>query len=250
MAKRSRRNRQQDFEQDNEQVEPNRRQKKILNHNLKLKYIEPITDNQEKIFNSYFSDKNVFIHGVAGTGKSYISLYLALNDLLQGHFKKIIICRSTVSLREVGHLPGTLEEKLSVFEEPYRAIVDDLFQRKGAYDLLKTKGSIEFMSTSFLRGLTFDNSFIFVDECQNMNSAELHTIFTRVGEGSRLIVAGDRQQNDLEFQKKKEVSGIENMLKIAKAMNCFDVIDMKLEDIVRSGFAKQYLITKYNLGLE
>lgn len=253
MGKRSRPTKAQEVFSDDKSeqiIEKNRRQKKILNHNLKLKHVEALTDNQDKIIHSYFQEQNLLIHGSAGTGKSFLALYLALNDLIAGRYKKIIICRSAVSSKDLGFLPGTLEEKLAIYEAPYEDIVNDLLQRGDGYKLLKEKGSIEFVSTSFLRGLTFDNTLIFFDEAQNATVHEISSLMTRIGEGSRIICSGDTKQDDLQNIGKKQVSGFQSMIKIAYAMKSFDVIEMTINDIVRSGFVKEFLLARYNLGLD
>jgi len=170
-------------------------------------------------------------------------LYLMTDELfLKGEHEKIIIIRSAVSGRNQGFLPGSEKEKMQVYEEPYRNIFKDIFGRSDAYEILKKKGIVSFESTSFLRGVTFDNSLIIVDEFQNCNFAELDSIITRVGNGSRICFAGDYKQTD--FDGKKEVSGFKEFVEVLGNMKSFETVDFTIEDVVRSGLVKEYLIAK------
>ena len=166
-----------------------RKSNKVSALHFELKNIYPVTDNQKKVFDFYDEGKNLVLYGSAGSGKSFLSLYLGLNEMLNmGVFNKIVILRSAVATRDLGFLPGTEREKISVYEAPYRSIINDLFGRDDAYDIMKQKDIIEFESTSFLRGLTYSNCLIFVDEMENMTFSELNTIFTRIGEIGRAHV--------------------------------------------------------------
>jgi phosphate starvation-inducible protein PhoH len=213
--------------------------------NLVLQEIEPLTQNQLIAFES---EKNLVLHGVAGTGKTYISLYLALDDMTKGKYQQTVLIRSAVSTRDMGFLPGTEKEKAAVYEEPYKDICIELFQRGDAYELLKKQGLVHFMTTSFLRGVTLKNSVIIIDECQNMSFHELDSIITRIGQGCRVIFCGDFKQTDF-TEKSREKSGLPAFLRILKAMNAFDMIDFTVKDIVRSAFVKQYIMVKEDLGL-
>lgn len=226
-----------------------RRQKKILNYRDKIKDVQPKTANQEQLFRSFFDEKHILLHGCAGTGKSYCALYLALHDLFDGRYDRIIILRSIVPTRDVGFLPGTLQEKIAMYEEPYQEIVSDLLQRKGAYEDLKKDEVLEFKSTSFLRGMTWINTLVIADEIQNCTWHELCSLVTRIGEGSRLILLGDREQNDLSQQRKNEQSGLESAIRVCKNMTRFDVVEFGVEDVLRSEFVKEFLMVKKNLGL-
>lgn len=225
-----------------------RRQKKLVKHNLKtLKSIKPITKNQEKAFHSFFSEKNLLLYGFAGTGKTYIGLYLALNELIKGNHRKICIVRSAVNSRDIGFLPGTIQEKIALYEVPYREMMKDLLERGDGYDLLKSKHTLEFMTTSFLRGITIDDAVIVVDEVQNMTDHEISSILTRVGQNCRVILCGDFMQDDLKINSrgKNQESGMEILLDTVKRMGCFDCIEFQIEDIVRSGFVKEYIIARH-----
>lgn len=231
--------------------EKNRRQKKVLNYNFKLKQIKPLTKNQDSAFHGYWGGKNLLLHGMAGTGKTYIAFYLALNDLLRGMFKRIVIVRSAVTTRDQGFLPGTLAEKMALYEAPYRDIFADLLGRRDGYDLLKKKENLDFMSTSFIRGITLDDAIIIIDEVQNLTDHEINSVLTRVGNNSKVIICGDFRQDDLKLTgKRSQESGIINLLRTAEKMSSFDIVEFKVEDIVRSGFVKEYIIARHNCGLD
>jgi|TARA_Y100000114_G_scaffold134062_1_gene133906 phosphate starvation-inducible protein PhoH len=217
-----------------------RRSKTLAGANLDLQEIEPLTKNQLVAFES---DKNMVLHGVAGTGKTFISCYLAFDDMIKGSYEKLVLIRSAVPTRDIGFLPGNEKEKASVYEEPYKDICIELFQRGDAYQILKTKGLVHFMTTSFIRGVTLRNATIIIDECQNMSFHELDSIITRVGQECRIIFCGDFRQADL------QKNGLRDFIRILKAMECFDIIDFEINDIVRSNFVKEYIIAKEQLGL-
>jgi phosphate starvation-inducible protein PhoH len=209
--------------------------------NFTLKDIDPLTENQRKAFES---EKNLVLHGSAGTGKTFISMYLGFKEIRDGIYDKIVIIRSAVPTREMGFLPGREDEKARVYEEPYYNIVTDLFGRGDGYEYLKEKELVSFMTTSFIRGLTMDDSVIIVDECQNMSFHELDSIITRVGHNCRVIFCGDFLQSDL---KEKEKNGVREFLQILNRMNLFDCIEFGINDIVRSKFVKDYLVAKHSL---
>jgi phosphate starvation-inducible protein PhoH len=213
--------------------------------NLVLQEIEPLTQNQLIAFES---QKNLVLHGVAGTGKTYISLYLALDDMTKGLYQQTVLIRSAVSTRDMGFLPGTDKEKAAVYEEPYKDICIELFQRGDAYEMLKKQGLVHFMTTSFIRGVTLRNATIIVDECQNMSFHELDSIITRIGEGCRVVFCGDFRQTDF-TERSREKTGLPAFLRVLKAMDEFDMIDFTVKDIVRSDFVKKYIIAKEDLGL-
>jgi len=218
----------------------------VFNKKFSMKRIQPITARQEELFQSYEDGCNIANIGSAGTGKTYVSLYLALEDVLEkDEYRKVIIIRSTVQSREQGHMPGDAKEKLSHFETPYVDIANDLFGRGDAYQILKQKNMIEFMSTSFVRGLTWDNCIIVVDEIQNMTYEELRTIITRTGENSKIVFCGDTRQDDLRNSKNRfDKSGIGNFLRVIEQINSFSVVNFTKEDIVRSGIVKDFIVTE------
>lgn len=212
-----------------------------------LRTITPLTPNQELTFRAYENGFHLMLDGYAGTGKTFISMYLALRDILSGNsqYEKIVVIRSVVPSRDMGFLPGGVKDKIKVYEEPYQEICNDLFSNSQAYNMLKSKKIIEFTSTSFLRGMTFNNAIIIVDEFQNNSFSEINTIMTRVGENSKIIFCGDIRQTDL--KKFEEKDGIRHFIEITKRMGGFDYVEFDQSDIVRSGLVKQYIIqsTKY-----
>jgi len=227
---------------------------KEVNHQ-QLVTIKPITDNQKQVFATWKKGQNQFLFGSAGTGKTFVSLYLALNDIfdLKKPQERVILVRSLIPTREIGFLPGDEEDKAALYQVPYQNMVQFMFEMpneqafNGLYDKLKGQSSLFFLSTSFLRGLTFDNSIIIVDECQNLNFHELDTIITRVGQDSKIIFCGDFDQSDL--QKTNEKNGLHDFLRILEEMEEFNCTEFTIGDIVRSGFVRNYLINKTKLGI-
>lgn len=221
----------------------------ILNSKFAMKKIQPLTPTQEDFFDSYREDYNVAAIGTAGTGKTMCAMYLALNDVLQtAGYERIVIIRSAVQTREQGFMPGSKQEKEAVFEQPYVDIANDLFGRGDAYSILKSKGTIQFMTSSFVRGLTFDNAIIIVDECQSMTYHELDTIITRVGESSKIVFCGDTKQDDLAISRNRaDVSGLAQFLRVLDQIDSFETIQFTTQDIVRSGLVKEYIMAKEQL---
>ncbi len=212
---------------------------------FELKDIHPLTENQGKVFSAYKEGKNVICSGFPGCGKTFLALYLALYDVLYADtdYERIVVIRSLVKTREIGHLPGSVEEKSAPFEAPYSAICNELFHRGDAYSILKKKEIIEFENTSFLRGITFNNTIIIVDEFENCNFHELDTIAGRIGKNSKLVLCGDVNQTDL-LSSNRDESGFKKFVKIASIMDGFEIVDFGVEDIVRSGFVYDYIIAK------
>ena len=219
--------------------------------NLELKHIQPITDNQVRTFLSYDKGNNLFLHGCAGTGKTFISIYLALKELEDGRSRrrKLVIIRTAQSSKDIGFLPGDEKRKLEVYEAPYKAICAELYHRDDAYEILKQKGLIEFHSTSFLRGTTIDDAIILVDEVQNQRYVELRTVLTRTGDHSRVILCGDTKQDDLTSERYKESSGLVDMMRVFSRMGDMYTIQFEIDDIVRSGFVRDFIIAENELGL-
>ena len=230
------------------------KRKKPINTDL-MRDIEPLTQNQQILFNAYAENKNLVAYGCAGTGKTFITLYNALRDVLSQTtpYDKIYIVRSLVATREIGFLPGDHDDKSLLYQIPYKHMVKYMFEMSTDADFemlygnLKTQGTIDFWSTSFIRGTTFDNAIIIVDEFQNLNFHELDSIMTRVGQDSKIMFCGDATQTDL--IKQNERNGIHDFMRILRLMPSVDVIEFGIEDIVRSGLVKEYLLAKMEIGL-
>jgi phosphate starvation-inducible protein PhoH len=221
----------------------------IANNKLKLrlddmKTIQPLTDNQKGFFDAYDESQIMLLHGIAGTGKTYIALYHALEEVLDksSNFNKVVIVRSAVPSRDIGHLPGDEKEKTEVYTEPYIEICADLFERPDAYQRLSEQKAVQFLITSFVRGITLSNSIIIVDECQNMTDMELNSIMTRVGDRSKIIFCGDFRQTDL--YKKHDMSGLKKFMVIADMMPNFKTFEFGVDDIVRSAIVKEYILAR------
>ena len=231
-----------------------RRRKKPLSAGYLLD-IEPITDNQKVLFDSYKADKHLVAYGAAGTGKTFVTLYNALKDVLDDHtpYERIYIVRSLVATREIGFLPGDYEDKSDIYQVPYKHMVKYMFQMPSDADFemlygnLKSQDTIKFWSTSFLRGTTLDHSIILVDEFQNLNFHELDSIITRVGENSKIMFCGDATQSDL--VKTNDRNGIVDFMNVLRKMPSFDIIEFGINDIVRSGLVKEYISAKLDSGL-
>ena len=211
-----------------------------------LKTFEPLTENQKLFFDAYKrQDYFIALHGVAGTGKTFCALYKAIEEVLDkaNPFHKIIIVRSAVQSREIGHLPGDVDEKMDIYEQPYRQICHTLFGRHDAYLRLEEQHHIEFISTSFIRGMSFDDAIIIVDEMQNMTFEEIDTVMTRVGYRSKILWCGDYRQTDLN-KKKNDMSGILKFFDIAMHMKAFTRIEFTADDIVRSSLVKDYIMAR------
>ena len=217
--------------------------------------IEPISENQRRLFNSYKEGKHLVAYGCAGTGKTFITLYNAIRDVLDesSPYEKIYIVRSLVATREIGFLPGDYEDKSDIYQVPYKHMVKYMFQMSSDADFemlygnLKAQDTIKFWSTSFLRGTTLDNAIVIVDEYQNLNFHELDSIITRIGENSKICFCGDARQTDL--VKTNDRNGIVDFMNILRKMPSFDIIEFEIDDIVRSGLVKEYIIAKMEAGM-
>ncbi len=230
------------------------KRKKPINQTYFLD-VNPITENQQLFFDEWTKEKNLFAYGAAGTGKTFIALYLALKDVMNEEtpYDKVYIVRSLVSTREIGFLPGTHEDKSELYQIPYKNMVRNMFQMPDQmsfdmlYENLKHQETISFWSTSFLRGTTLDDAIVIVDECQNLNFHELDSIITRVGQDSKIVFCGDVNQSDL--QRTNERNGILDFQRILEGMDEFSMVEFGISDIVRSGLVKSYLISKMTLGI-
>lgn len=211
---------------------------------------EPLTENQKKAYNSWDDGDHLCLTGTAGTGKTFIALYLALESVLekQAPYHKITVVRSVVPTRDMGYLPGTKEEKQEVFETPYKNIMVELLGDDAPYRRLVHNHQLEFITTSYIRGMTIDNSIIIVDEMQNLNFHELDSVITRVGQNCRLIFCGDYHQSD--FKEGGEREGVMKFMRIIESMKDFTIVNFGWEDIVRSDFVRDYIMAKEMLGIK
>ena len=229
------------------------KRKKPINTEL-MRTITPLTPNQEELFRCYENNQNLVAYGCAGTGKTFVTLYNALRDVLDPKtpYEKIYIVRSLVSTREIGFLPGDHEDKSMLYQVPYKNMVRYMFSMPDdnsfemLYDNLRAQQTISFWSTSFIRGVTLDNAIVIVDEFSNLNFHELDSMITRIGEDSKIMFCGDVTQSDL--TREHEKSGMSDFIQILQSMQDFTCVEFGIDDIVRSGLVKAYLIAKYNLG--
>ena len=205
-----------------------------------------LTSTQQEVIDAYDNGNHLVLHGLAGTGKTFLSTYLALGEIQDGVYEKLHIIRSAVPTRDIGFLPGNSKQKIQVYEDPYRQICSELYGRGDAYEILTQKNYVEFVSTSFIRGTTFRNSIILVDEINNMNFHELDSVITRVGPNCRIILCGDYRQTDL--RSSDERAGLKQFLKILNNIESFTHFEFGIEDIVRSGIVKEYIIGKTEAG--
>jgi phosphate starvation-inducible protein PhoH len=218
--------------------------------NFQLKDIQPLTENQRLTFKAFEQGKHLMLHGIAGTGKSFLAVFLATRQVISGDtsYKKVVIVRSVVPTRDMGFLPGNTKEKTKVYEAPYQQICSEICGRGDAYDYLKNKGLVEFISTSFIRGTTLNNCIVIVDEMANCTLHELDSVITRCGKNCKIIFCGDFRQSD--FTKDHEKDGIHDFMRIIQRMKYFYFVDFDENDIVRSALVKDYIITKNRLGID
>ena len=225
-------------------------QEHVPQRGMKLKSIVAKTFAQQQTIDAYDAGDHLLLHGMAGTGKTFLSLYLALDEIFNDPacpYHDVTIVRSVVPSRDIGFLPGKEEDKIGVYEEPYKAICNELFGRGDAYDILKTKSLCRFMCTSFIRGLTLNNTIVIVDEMQNLNGHELSSIITRLGDNCRIVFCGDYTQSD--FIRPKEKEGLSNFMKILDRMSDFEHVEFTRNDIVRSKLVKDFLCAQEDLGI-
>ena len=211
---------------------------------LSLNEISPKTENQKLAFEYFYDNRNLLLHGLPGTGKTFVAMFLALKELEDEYVDRIHIIRSAVPTRDMGFMPGKLSEKAQVYEFPYITIAQELYDKSDAYSMLKSKGKVSFSTTSFIRGITLDNSVIIIDEAQNMSYHELSSIITRIGTNSRIIICGDVRQDDLTSPRFKEISGLGEIMKILQKMNKISCVEFDVDDIVRSDFVKDFIVAK------
>lgn len=213
---------------------------------FRLSNVNAKTYSQKRAVEAYCNGQHLLLHGYAGTGKTFLGMYLALSDVVESRYKRLVIVRSAVPTRDVGFLPGTLTQKMEIYELPYKSIANNLFRRGDAYDILKNKDMLQFISTSYVRGTTIDDCVVLVDEINNMTFHELDSIITRMGEDTKLIMCGDFRQSDLRFS--DEQQGLGKFMDILDTMSAFERIEFTQHDIVRSPLVKEYIIAKTEKG--
>lgn len=228
------------------------RKSQVIHHDFRygqfwLKNLKPKTYKQGQVIQSWTDGKNLVLSGFAGTGKSYLALHLGLSAVRANEQDQVVIVRSIVPTREIGHLPGSEQEKIGIYEQPYWSLCHQLTGEVNAYNELKSAGQIDFISTSFIRGLTLDNKVLFIDEFQNLNGHELDSILTRVGRNTRIILSGDVFQSD--FRNDREKASSVAVMSILNKCESFNMIEFdQYEDIVRSDFVREYIIARRELA--
>lgn len=214
--------------------------------NFELDTVDPLTHNQRSAFEAWKHGKHLLLTGTAGTGKSFLSIYLGMKEIMDcEEYSRVVIVRSVVPTRDMGFLPGNAREKVKVYEAPYYSIFSELFSRGDAYEYLKGKRVVEFMSTSFVRGITINDAIVIIDEIQNMTASELHSTFTRIGKNCRVIIAGDVKQTDLD--KRREMSGFADFVRVLRAMGTFHSVEFNKNDVCRSDIVRDYIITRESM---
>jgi len=208
-----------------------------------LRRVFPITESQKELYTSYINGYNVCAAGSAGTGKSYLALYLAFDDILNADTQcdHVIIVRSAVPTRNIGFKPGTTEEKLAEYETPYIDICTDLFRRKSTYGDMKKANLLTFVDTSCIRGQTWNDAVVIIEEVENMNFHEINSVMTRIGKNSKVIITGDIKQTDL-LSSNKDTSGMVEALRVLERIPSFKTVQFTRNDIVRSGFVRDWII--------
>jgi len=230
--------------------------KQKVNHHLKLriddlKTFEPLTENQKKFFDAYKrGDMFIGLFGYPGTGKSTIAAIKAFEEVLDksNPYKQVVVVRSAVQVRDQGYLPGTLEEKMEIYEAPYKDICHTLFGRPDAWQRLKEQNVAKFISTTAIRGITISDSIVIVDESANCSWSELSAIFARCGNRTKIIFCGDHFQNDL-TKNKHDVSGLAKFIDVARSMDEFTEINFTPEDIIRSDLVRAFILACAKKGL-
>lgn len=213
--------------------------------NMELHDVAPLTDTQKDFFEQYKDDKHHLLYGMAGTGKTYLAIYSALKDIQSGKYRRIVIVRSAVPTRQIGFLPGTESEKAAIYMLPYRKICADLFGRDDAFDVLMKHDVVRFVLTSYVRGLTIDHSVVVYDEFQNSTFHEADSILTRLSNSSKLLLCGDMNQNDLTRENERNIGKFLNIIKHIPQHFNFSLFGV--DDIVRSGLIKEYIIKKMEM---
>lgn len=215
----------------------------------KIRPFEPRTEKQAVCQDIWKQGQNLVMNGSAGTGKTFVALCLALTAVFdkETSYDEVIIVRSIVPTRDIGFLPGDEAEKKKAYAAPYIGILKEIVNEPDAWNNLVAAKKLRFESTSFIRGTTFNNAIVIVDEMQNLNFHELDSVITRIGSDCRFIMCGDYYQSD--FTKAAEKRGLVDFMTIVDQLEKFETVEFKWQDIVRSGLVRDYIMTKEMLGI-
>lgn len=213
-----------------------------------LRHIKPRTDRQREAMEAFIANgDDVALLGSAGTGKTLLALYLAANELVSGgDIEHIVIVRAPVQAVDQGFLPGTLEEKQAPYEAPYGPLLAKLFGHATTYERMKEAGILQFVTPSFMRGTTIDNSVIILEEVQNCSIEHIDTVVTRTGDTSRLVVTGDTRQMDLN-RTHGFSSGVQEFIEVSRNMRGFSIVNFTVHDIVRGPRVKSWVAAREQL---
>ena len=198
--------------------------------------IDPLTDNQKRLFDSYADDKHIVAYGCAGTGKTFVAASYAAAQLFHRRTQKIIITRPNIEVgKSLGFLPGTLEEKYFPYLEPFQVAFERTLG-KGLYEYALKNKQIDPKPLGFMRGATFDDCIVLVDECQNMTKVEFKMLLSRIGQNCKIVLSGDDDQLDIKN------SGLEDALYRLQGIRGVEVVRFLEGDIVRSDMCKEIIL--------
>jgi phosphate starvation-inducible PhoH-like protein len=199
--------------------------------------IKPLNPKQATYLKALHSSPQVIVLGPAGTGKTWIAATFAADLLRQGCIDKIILTRPNVPCgRSLGYFPGTLEDKFAPWAAPVAEAIKERIG-KAAYDIAVKRGDIEMVPFEVMRGRSWQNAFVLLDEAQNCTPAEIKTFLTRIGENCMVVVNGDVSQCDLD-----QASGLSTVLQLIRSQTlAVPVIEFAREDIVRSGVCAMWV---------
>lgn len=227
--------------------QPKSRTRRVTKHDTHKQAImlEAKTDRQQVHINALTEADQVIISGCAGTGKTYVTATYAAQQYQSKSYNKIIITRPHVEVgKGLGYLKGDLGEKTMPWVTPIIEVLEEHLG-KGVVETGIKNGNIEVAPLALMRGRSFNQALILLDEAQNLNFQEIKMLTTRVGEGSKLIINGDIQQSDL-----KESDGLSKIIHLVKKYQLpIPLVEYNIEDVVRSGITKQWLEVYHQEGI-